>query len=698
MENPLSTETHGQMAKPTVSRINAAPTDIAAARVNTPVEWGCACFCLLLSLVCLFVGPVPALADKADWKPVDPAEISLKASMVEKDADAEAIFWDVQVEDHGTEAVLSHYIRIKIFNERGRDAQSKVDLFFAGKNGIEDIAGRTVKADGTVIELSNSAVFERTIIRAKGLKVQAKSFALPGVEPGAIIEYRWRERRPHIPYLLRFQLQRDIPVQHVYYHLKTDPLLKLMLRTQTFNTSQVPWEEEKKGFMRATVAKMPAFHEEPQMPPEAQVSPWFLVSYINWMGAEEIWSQHSKAVYEAYRPGMKPNAEVRKAALEALAQASTSEQKLKQLFEFCRSKIKNVNYEASGLTPEQRARFKENKSPSDTLKREMGTGLDINLLFAALANAAGFESRVAQPGDRSDLFFNHRIHLPYFLQANNIAVRVDDQWRFFDPASRYVPYGMLRWQEEGQEAMISDPRQAIFVVTPLSPAEKSLKKRTATFHLSEAGTLDGGVYVEHTGHCAVDSKSLYDDASEPQRQEALRDRVKEHLTTAELSNIHLDGVTDPGKPFTYSYHIRVPGYAARTGKRLFLQPAFFQHGSGPLFPNSQRNNDVYFHYPWTEEDDVTIELPAGFTLDNAETPGGVAAGKDCTYNVRITITKDGRTLRYKRSFMFGGNGGILIPAANYAQLKVVFDAVYEKDSHTITLRQNPMTSSLLDQK
>jgi hypothetical protein len=97
----------------------------------------------------------------------------------------------------------------------------------------------------------------------------------------------------------------------------------------------------------------------------------------------------------------------------------------------------------------------------------------------------------------------------------------------------------------------------------------------------------------------------------------LRDRIKEHLTTAELSNIHLEGVTEPAKPFSYSYDIRVPGYAARTGKRLFVQPAFFQHGLGPLFPTSVRKHDIYFNYPWVEQDEVTIELPQGFILDNA---------------------------------------------------------------------------------
>ncbi len=35
----------------------------------------------------------------ADWKPVTPAELGLKAPQIDKDADAEAIFWEVRVLD-----------------------------------------------------------------------------------------------------------------------------------------------------------------------------------------------------------------------------------------------------------------------------------------------------------------------------------------------------------------------------------------------------------------------------------------------------------------------------------------------------------------------------------------------------------------------------------------------------------------------
>ena len=103
-----------------------------------------------------------------------------------------------------------------------------------------------------------------------------------------------------------------------------------------------------------------------------------------------------------------------------------------------------------------------------------------------------------------------------------------------------------------------------------------------------------------TGTWRVERKEWDDDDSPAQREETLKEGVKARLSTAELTDIRIENVTDPVKPFTYIYHIRVPGYAQRTGKRLFLQPAFFQRGVGPLFATSSRHHAIYFNYPWSE--------------------------------------------------------------------------------------------------
>jgi hypothetical protein len=110
-------------------------------------------FILPLFLVCVgFLFPTTSFAD--DWRPVDPADLALKAPLVEKDADAEAIFWEVRVDDSVLEELsLRNYVRIKVFTDRGKESQSKVDLPYAGSNRIKDIAARVIKADGTIVEL-----------------------------------------------------------------------------------------------------------------------------------------------------------------------------------------------------------------------------------------------------------------------------------------------------------------------------------------------------------------------------------------------------------------------------------------------------------------------------------------------------------------------------------------------------------------
>ena len=108
-----------------------------------------------------------------------------------------------------------------------------------------------------------------------------------------------------------------------------------------------------------------------------------------------------------------------------------------------------------------------------------------------------------------------------------------------------------------------------------------------------------------------------------------------------------------------------------------------------MFASATRTHSVYFPYPWSEKDTISIKLPAGFALDNAERPGDVAdtggIGKSV---VSISIDTNANTLIYSRQFHFGGGGKILFPAAAYPAVKGLFDAFHKADTHALSLRQN----------
>lgn len=407
----------------------------------------------------------------------------MKTPVVEKDADAEAIFWEVRVADeadgYAPRTVLNHYTRIKIFTERGRESQSKVDIPFLNNYKITDIAARTVKPDGTIIELKKEDIFERDIVRLNGRKLKAKSFAMPGVEPGAIIEYRWKETRgDSLSQYERLEFSRDIPVQLVKYYIKplSIPSFPYGMRGQMFHGQNTPFVKEKDGFYSTTMINVPAFREEARMPPEYQVRPWMLLFYAEdkKLDPDKYWKEYGKKVYNEYKGAMKPNNDVRQLAEQITAGAATPDEKLRKLYDYCRANFKNIYSPTSGLTADERAKWKESKSPADTLKRKMGTSKEISLLFAALADASGFEARFVRLADHSDFFSDPGFPDPYFLRTYDIAVRADanDKWRIIDPSAVYVPYGMLRWEEEGEKALVSDPK------APCSWTRRFLRRRS----------------------------------------------------------------------------------------------------------------------------------------------------------------------------------------------------------------------------
>ena len=631
----------------------------------------------------------------SEWRPVDPAELAQKTPKVDPSADAEAIFWDVRIEDRlqGSELSLAmaHYLRIKIFTERGKEQYSTVEIPRFGKRNIYDVAGRTIKPDGSIIELKKDAIFDRQLVKTKGLKVSGKTFALPNVEVGDIIEYRYRESRDNeVASHMRLYFQRDIPMWDVTYHLKplSIPWLPYGMRSMGFQCSPI-FQKENNGFWFSTMNNVPAFKEEPNMPPEDQLKSWILVYYEEEkkIDAQKFWKEIGRNDYSRLKPLIKADDQVKRLATELTSGIEKPEDKLAAIDTFCRTKIKNLKSAISHMTADQRKGVKENHSPGDTLKQMAGSGADVDLLFAALANAAGFDARMARVPDRGDTFFSPVRPTTYFLNNFSVAVKMDDKWTFFDPSTPYLEPGMLRWQEEYQQALISDPKDGFFVATQYSAPSRSKRHRRATFRLLEDGGIEGSIRYTYTGHVAHTQKERYEEMTAAQQEEDWKEGLQARLSTAEMSDFTVQDFTDAAKPFVVQHKISVPGYAVRTGKRILLQPAFFQRNLGPRFTGSTRKYDLYFNYGWAEDDEVTIELPEGWELDQPVMPKSSTFGKVGGYTVDVRKTTDGRKVIYSRKFEWGNEGQVLLPADSYAQVKKIFDFVQEQDGYTISLKQ-----------
>lgn len=656
---------------------------------------------LLIVGVCAALGAAVGATPGDEWRAVTPEELALKSAKVEADADAEALFWEVRIDDSGDEDLsMRHYVRVKVFTDRGREKFSKLDIPFSKRMKIRDLAARVIKPDGTIVEVGKQDIIEREIVKAGGVKIKAKSIAMPALDAGAIVEYRYREVIDDAGAAgMHLKFQRDIPMQAVSYYYK--PYNKRDPNYQSFNFKDTEFVKDEKGFWVATRKNVPAFKEEPHMPPEDQVIPWMLLQTVRLNITAASAFAITFSIKDPSNPASywgavgrerafwaeiltKSDKEITRVATELTASATTNEAKLAKLYEFCQTQIRNTSYEP-GLTDDDRKKLPKNKSAADVLKNKSASAQYVDLLFGAMANSLGLETRVAFLSDRSAFFFNPDMTNEAFLHPGAIAVNVGNGWKFYNPGIKFLPLGMLVWYEEGVWAFLVGKSNSSWVQTPNSTHDKSLTKRTGRFKLLEDGTLEGEVKIEYHGQTGLTFKLESYDESDAKREEDLKTEIKERMSTAEISEVRFENVNEPAKPVISSYKIRVPGYAQKTGKRLLLQPSFFEHGQSAMFSTTNRKYEVYFHYPWSESDDIEVVLPGGYSLDNADRPAPFAASGISAYNVQMG-TVDEKTLVLRRQFYFGAGANILFPATSYAPLKDLFDRLRKGDDHLVSLK------------
>lgn len=622
--------------------------------------------------------------DAVQWRRVSQAELDMKTPKVEPDADAEALFWEVRIDDKKSGKMsYNHYVRVKIFTERGREKFSKFDIPFTKGKKVEDVAARVIKPDSEIVELQPSDIFEREIVKAGKNTVRAKSFAVPGIEPGAILEYQYKETfKGDSLNNERLFFQRDIPMQRVTYYVR--PYKNTTLNFNYQNMERMSFLHGDDGFYVGTRENVPSFKEEPQMPPEDEVHQWVLLSYESFYGFR--WGFYGNGLALGFDEITKPNKEIEQKSRELTANVQTEDEKLQNIYNFVQKQIRNISFDRS-MSDEQRKDIK-NKKASDTLKRGMGDAGDIGLLFAALAKAAGFDVSIMYSGNRERNFFNHEKDIaPGYIHFSGVAVRRGNTWQPFDPGTPMMPFGMTFWHDELISTMIAGNGGYSWIRLPMVDHTKNLSKRTGKFKLTEDGTLEGLLRVEHNGHQALLRRLDMLEKTPNEREELIKNSWKQSVPTAEITDFSMENFDDSSKPYTYSFKVRVPNYAQKTGKRLFLQPGFFEYGRQPIFTAATRKYNIYFEFPWSEDDQIEIELPKGFEADSIEAPGAVVESNGISsLNIKINLAKDTNVLNYNRQFFFGAKNTILFPASAYKPIKTLFDSFHKNDSHTISIK------------
>ena len=573
-----------------------------------------------------------------------------------------------------------------MFTEKGAQEWTQHEVDYPRKGvSISDLAARTLRANGAVLTMDKKAISNETLVKTKEGQLKRVSFALPGVEPGCIIEYRYREYlRNDDVYASTYPFQLEIPVQKVVYRIRPLEYPGLYMRQLTFHvlTHESPRE---KGYYVTSALNLPAFKSEPDMPPEYQVKAFMVLFYTDSQQgtAQTYWPEVGRARAEKFDQETKADDRIRSTARTVTTGAASDRDKLERIARWVRTEFRIVRSESDDSLKAYGLR--EPKNVSEAVRQKGGRYHDAELVFAALCRAAGLDVRWVRVSSRSGIFFNPNMLHEGYLSSYQVAVRLAGQWTTFDPIDRYLAWDMRPWDEESTLGLLCDRDSSRFIETGYSTAENSVFRRSVDLALEPDGTLAGTIRASWSGHLNATMREQFADVAPEDLDSLATETQIEGGTTMKITHVAVTRGDDESTPLGLTAEVQLPEFASVTGKRILLEPAVFYAHRKPRFTSTSRRHPVYFRHPWTELDTVRVHLPAGWKVESAESGQPLAAEGVSDYAAGVTVSDDQTQVLYVRRFRMGIDGSIYFPVDSYPAVKQLFDAVQKRDRIALTL-------------
>jgi hypothetical protein len=639
----------------------------------------------------------------ADWPPIAAEDLSM-TSIKEQPGAPAAVLLREETDDDMNNAHMV-YMRTKILTDAGRE-YANVELPYSRRGfTIGGISGRTVHADGSIVQFEGKP-FDKTVVKGNGIRVNVKSFTLPDVQVGSIIDYRYSLRyEDHLLLPPEWEVQNELFQRHAYFKfipfqnhgsmevildhgqvssgiawtpfLGEGPVPQLhQIPTQTFASVHDV------GFwVDLSRENIPAFIQEPFMPPPNLMKMRVYFYYRQDLKADDYWKAEGKYWNKDAESFVGHNRGVGDVLAKICSPTDTPEQKVHKIYAYV-SGLENQDYIPERTEQEQKVLdLKHNKGAEDVLDHRSGTHDDLNRLFVSMVRAAGIPASLIWVPDRSQEIFIKDLLSTSQFDAEVAIVQLNGKDVFLDPGTKFCPYGVVDWRYTGVAGLRQSPKGADIGQTPTPEYTQSVTTRMAKASLDEHGILTGTVSLMFKGLAAMQRRQEGGKTDAEGRKKLLEDSLREILPgNSEIKLTNSPDWDNTEEPLIAQFHVSCP-FAVAAGKRLMLAQHLFQINEKPRFSSGERKNGVYFHIPWQEADEVHIKLPAGMEVESLA-PDDTVKLQYALYQVRQK-QESPDTIFSRRDFIMGQG---LFAASEYKEVKAFFDKVKSGDDQPALVR------------
>jgi hypothetical protein len=639
---------------------------------------------LLLLSVAAYLAIPAAFPAVDDWQPIDPADLALKDNPKAPGADAMILYRNSMID--ARESSDLEYLRIKIFTQAGAKWADVEIPFIKGFDDIKDIRARTIRPDGTIVNF-DAKPFEKTVVKVSGLKYLAKTFTLPDVQPGCLIEYQYKDQYDARLYFNnKWTVQGELFTRLARFAIKPGQVgAQLYYRSFHLPSNIVP-QLQSNGWYALEVRDLPGIEEEAYMPPEKSIQARIEFYYRSPSDpqketADQFWKRIGKSWNESVDHYVDKKSVLAADVSHTISPDDPPETKLRKIYARVQQ-IRNLTMEDSKTEKEEKTeKLKLNVSVEDVLKHGYGGSRQINYTFIGLLRAAGFDADAIFIAPRNGDSFRPEIADTDQLDTDLVWTHAGTKDYFLDPGARFYAFGSLPWYESSTKGIRVSKEGAMLVQTPDLPSLDSTIVRHVDVAMDDEGSVSGKLLVDFTGLEGAARRHDDRDEDEAGRKKSLQDEIKGWLpgeSTFEVTTIaNWDNIDEP---LHVEGTVKVPGVGTSAGRRMLVPAELFQASQAKAFQSQKRVNPIYFSHAFEELDDLKLSLPSGFKPESVPPAAAVKPGP---VSYEIAVDSKGDQVEVKRHLVINA---IAFPATSYPAFRTFFNSVKTDDDAQIVLQ------------
>lgn len=607
----------------------------------------------------------------------------------------------------GFRTVTEVHNRIKIYQKEGVDLATENIVYYTpegqDKEQITSIKAYTFNlTDGKVTKdkVDKNSIFNEK----KNDFYSIRKVPFPNVNPGSVLDIKYRLISPYTNYIDNLEYQFEIPVEKLEYTVAIPSFFKFNKINKGYyfiapeidrkNTTQkITYTTQTTGYSGPSGRSkgsydmnyyIETFRYKADHVPALRDDEPFVNNVSSYRGGlkyelvsvqfpdrapqfySKTWESISKQIYksEDFGEQIKRTGYYKEDLATVISGAVKDEEKIGRIFAFVKSKLKwNGNY----------GKYTQN-GVRKTYKEGVGNVADVNLILVSMLRSAGLSSYPVLVSSR-----NNGVPLSPTLNGFNYviaAVNIPNKGMvLMDATEPYakvneLPNRAINWngriiKEEGYSDWVT-----------LEPITYAMEERNLSLKFTADNSIEGFSRSRYFNYAALNHRKNYNHLSDDDIMDKIESRYN-----IEIDNFKVVDKLKIGNPVAQVMKFQSEAGFEIINNKFYITPLFFLAMNSSPFKSEERKYPVDFNVPFKEVYNVSWQIPEGYSIESVPTDDSfVMLDELGSFSYKVLVSGK----RLKVSVVTSINKSKIGPDY-YSVLKQFFDEIVKKHKEKIVL-------------